>query len=200
MRFVLEMDLRLFELAEALHEAFFVGVDQDVVDGRILEQRLDRPESYHLVDDFFRECRCSLWLRDSRSFQIFAHIGTNLMDQVLARQLLQGGEIELIDDPRVQLELLVESRRPLRNQFVIVLRGRGRAHAHSSRAPCSGMRVQVVTFKKKFIFISYYCYSIYALRRRSVQNVDTGDNHISGSEAGPDFIRGSSQLTWPAPI
>ena len=45
MRFIFEMDAGRFQLSEAFHKAFLVGVDQDVVDGRILEQGLDRPEA-----------------------------------------------------------------------------------------------------------------------------------------------------------
>src|SRR5262249_15368615 len=50
---------------------------------------------------------------------VFADIGTNLADQVLARKLFQRDEIELVNDPLVQLELLVEQGRPLRNQLAI---------------------------------------------------------------------------------
>ena len=53
MRFVLEMDDRLLELPEPLYEAFLMGIDQDVIDGGVFEQGLDRPEPRHLVDDLF---------------------------------------------------------------------------------------------------------------------------------------------------
>ena len=88
MGFIFEMDAGLFELSEALHKAFLVCVDQDVVDGRILEQGLDRPEACHLVDDFLRK-GLQLFLIEGKPLRadIFAEIGTNLANQVLARKL-----------------------------------------------------------------------------------------------------------------
>src|SRR5262249_54275894 len=120
MGFIFEMDAGLFELSEALHKAFFMRVDQDVVDGRILEQWLDWPEARHLVDDFLRES-LQLPLIEGEPLRpdIFAEIRANLADQVLARELFQRDEIELVNDPLVQLELLIEQGRPLRNQFAI---------------------------------------------------------------------------------
>ena len=120
MRFVLEMDGRLLELAEAFHEAFLVGVDQDIVDGRILEQGLDRPEPDHLVDDFLRE-HLQLPLVEGEPLRphVIAEIGTNLAGEILARKLFQRCQIELVDDPRVQLELLVEQCRTLRDHLMI---------------------------------------------------------------------------------
>src|SRR5262249_28768026 len=88
MSFIFEMDAGLLELSEALHKAFLVRVDQDVVDGRILEQRLYRPEARHLIDDFLREgLQLSLIEGEPLRADIFAEIGTNLADQVLARKL-----------------------------------------------------------------------------------------------------------------
>src|SRR5262245_55601820 len=120
MGFIFEMDAGLFELSEALHKAFLVCVDQDVVDGRILEQWLDRSKACHLVDDFLRESlQLSLIEGEPLCADIFAEIGTNLADQVLARKLFQGYEIELVNDPLVQFKLLVEQGRPLCNQLAI---------------------------------------------------------------------------------
>src|SRR5262245_46273063 len=122
MRFVLEMDFRLFELAESFHEAFLVRIDEDIVDGRILEQGLDRTKTRHFVDDFLGEC-LQLFLVEGKPLvaHIFAEIGTNLTEEVLARELFQGNKIELVNDSLMQLELLVEQRRPLGHQFVVVL-------------------------------------------------------------------------------
>src|SRR6516225_5939243 len=120
MGFIFEMDGSLLELSEALHKAFLVRVDQDVVDGRILKQRLDWSEARHLVDDFLREgLQLSLIEREPLRADIFAEIGANLADQILAWELFQGDEIELVNDPLVQLKLLVEQGRPLRNQLAI---------------------------------------------------------------------------------
>src|SRR5207244_5871858 len=80
----------------------------------------DRPEARHLVDNFLRESlQLSLIEGEPLCADIFAEIGTNLADQVLARELFQGHEIELVNDPLVQLKLLVEQGRPLCNQLAI---------------------------------------------------------------------------------
>ena len=81
MRFVLEMDFRLFELSESFHEAFLVRIDEDIVDGRILEQGLDRTKARHFVDDFVGECQQLLLVeREPLVAHIFAEIRTNLTD------------------------------------------------------------------------------------------------------------------------
>ena len=48
---VLERRGDAFEHALSLDEDLLVGVDQDVVDRRIAEQRLERPEAEHIVQD-----------------------------------------------------------------------------------------------------------------------------------------------------
>ena len=58
MRLVLEMDLRFLELAKALDVAPLVRIDQNVGDGRILQQRLDRAVAGHFGEDLVRrKCR-----------------------------------------------------------------------------------------------------------------------------------------------
>src|SRR5215204_4041266 len=49
--FVLEPHQRRFEHAGPLDVDAFVAVDQNVVDGRVLEQRLDRSETGHFIED-----------------------------------------------------------------------------------------------------------------------------------------------------
>ena len=51
MRLVLEGDMHLLELAVPLDEAVVVTVDQNVVDRRVFQQRLERPEADHFIDD-----------------------------------------------------------------------------------------------------------------------------------------------------
>ena len=51
MRLVLEAHAARLEHAGALDVDAFVAVDQDVVDGRVLEQRLERAEPGHLVEN-----------------------------------------------------------------------------------------------------------------------------------------------------
>ncbi len=120
MRLVLEVDGGLLELAEALDKTLPVGVDQDIGDGRVLEQRLDRPEPGHLVDDVFGEGgELALVQRDLLGAHILADIGADFADEILARHPLEHGKIELVDDPGVKFDLLVQQRRPLRDQFLI---------------------------------------------------------------------------------
>ena len=79
MCFVLEMDDRLLELSEPLDEAFLVGIDQDVVDGGVLKQWLNRPESRHLVDDFVgKRKQLSLVERQPLGLCIFTEVVTHL--------------------------------------------------------------------------------------------------------------------------
>src|SRR5262245_21999537 len=122
MRFVLEVDDRLFEFPEPLHEAFLVGIDQDIVDGGVLEQCLDRAEPRHLVDDFFGE-RKQLSLIESQPLGpcIFANIVTHLACQIFTRELFERNEIELIDDAFVQLNFFIEQRWALFEQLMIVV-------------------------------------------------------------------------------
>jgi len=49
---VLEAHQRRLQHAGALDVDLLMTVDQDVVDHRILEERLDRPEAGHLIEDF----------------------------------------------------------------------------------------------------------------------------------------------------
>ena len=126
MGFVLEMDLGLVELAEALDEAQLVGIDEDVGDGRVLEQRLDRTIAGHLVDDLFGEqLELALIERNLLGAHVVGHIGGDLLDQLRPRQLLEHGQIEFIDDAVVQLELLFEQRRTPLNQILVEAVGTG---------------------------------------------------------------------------
>ena len=118
MRFVLEMDLGLLQLPEALDEAAPMGVDENVGDGRILQQRLERPIAGHLGDDLVRES-VELLLIERQAFaaNVVADISANLLCKFVRRHLLERRQIELVDDALVQLELFVEQPRPARDQI-----------------------------------------------------------------------------------
>ena len=51
MRFVFEANIDALELAEALYETKFVRIDQDIIDRRIFEQRLDRAKADHFGEN-----------------------------------------------------------------------------------------------------------------------------------------------------
>ena len=55
MAFVVEGDGGFFKDAAALDVDVFVGVDEDVGDGLVFEQRFERAEAKDLVDDFLGE-------------------------------------------------------------------------------------------------------------------------------------------------
>src|SRR5258705_10641917 len=118
MGFVFEMHLGLVQFAETLNEAELVGVDQDISDCWILQQRLDRNITSHLIDDLVGEYfKFALIERNLLSADVSRHIGGNLLDQLLPWQLFQQGKIELVDDPRMQLELLVQKGGTPRDQI-----------------------------------------------------------------------------------
>ena len=127
-RFVLEMDLGLLQLPEALDEAALMRVDENVGDRRVLQQGLERTIARHLGDDLIRE-NVELLLIERQAFaaNVVADIGSHLLRQFVRRHLFQRRQIELVDDALVQLELLVEQSRPARDQIgVDVVRPRRR--------------------------------------------------------------------------
>src|SRR3954454_24327987 len=99
MLLVLEVDLGLLELSKALDEAFLVGVDQNVGDGRVFQQRLDWPKAGHFIDDLIPEgLQLTLIKRNVFAPNIVSDIVADDADELLARHLLQIREVELIDD------------------------------------------------------------------------------------------------------
>ena len=124
-RFILEMDLGLLQLPEALDVAALVRVDENVGDRRVLQQRLERTIAGHLGDDLVRES-VELFLIERQAFaaNVVADISSNLLCKFV-RQLLQRRQIEFVDDALVQLQLFVEQPRPARDQIgVDVVRAR----------------------------------------------------------------------------
>ena len=109
MRLVLEAHAGRLQYAAPLDIDAFVAVDQDVVDAWVLEQRLERAETRHLVKDFRNEIVELLGVEREPLGQ---HI---LRDQLLDvgadfvfRQLFQRRQIDLLDQPPVQPHLGVE--------------------------------------------------------------------------------------------
>ena len=109
MRLVLEAHRRRLEHAGALDVDAFVAVDQDVVDGRVLEQRLDRPEAGHLVDDLVDEVFELLRVeRDALGEHVLGDQCGDLPPHLAFGYLLDRREIDLLDQPAVQPHLGVE--------------------------------------------------------------------------------------------
>ena len=97
------------QLAAPLDEGRLVAVDQDVVDGRVLQQRLERAEAHHLVEDF----RDELVELGGVQRQPLGDdmLGDKLLDvrpHLVLGQLLQRRQVDLLDQPAVQPHLGVE--------------------------------------------------------------------------------------------
>ncbi len=56
MRLILEDQGDPLEQAETLYVDTFVRVDQDIINSGVLEQRLDRAQAGHFVDEFVNQC------------------------------------------------------------------------------------------------------------------------------------------------
>src|SRR3954447_25394878 len=120
MGLVFEMYLGLLQFAEALDEAELMGVDQDISDCWILQQRLDRTIAGHLVDDLVgKYFKFALIERNLFSADVSRHICGNLLDQLFPWQLFQHSKIELVDDARMQLELFVQKGRAPCDQICV---------------------------------------------------------------------------------
>src|SRR5262249_15024552 len=121
-RLILEMHLGRLQLSKSLDKTHLVGIDQNVGDGRVLEQRFDRAVPGHLIHNLVRE-QFELALIEGNSLGLYVvrHIATNLPLQLLWRQLLQYAEVELVDDLLMQPQFFIEQRRTLRKQLAVRL-------------------------------------------------------------------------------
>ena len=87
----------------AFDEGRLVAVDQDVVDGRILEQGLQRPQAGHLVEDFRDELVELLGVeRQPLDDDILRDELLDMRPHLVFGQLFQRREIDLLDQPAVQ--------------------------------------------------------------------------------------------------
>ena len=109
MRLVLEAHQGRLEHAAALDVDLLVAVDQNVVDGRILEQRLDRSESHHLVEDLGDEV-FQLLRVEGQPFRhgVLRDHPVNLAADFVLRHLLERGQVDLLDQPAMQPDLGIE--------------------------------------------------------------------------------------------
>ena len=113
MRLVPEANRRGFELAASLDENAFVPIDEDVADGRILEQGFERPQSDHLVDDLRDEldeflCRQRQPLADGELRDDLMDLRSHLVDL----QFFHRSKIEFLDQLMMQAHLGIEQRLP----------------------------------------------------------------------------------------
>ncbi len=109
MRLVLETHAGRLQNALPLDIDAFVAVDQDVVDGRVLEQRLERAEAGHLVENFRDEVVELLRIeRQPLDQHVLRHQLLDVIADFLFGQLFQRRQIDLFDQPAVQPHLGVE--------------------------------------------------------------------------------------------
>ena len=109
MRLVLEAHAGRLEHAVPLDIDAFVAVDQNVVDGRVLEQRLERAEAGHLVENFRDEVVELLGVeRQPLDQHVLRHQLLDVVADFLFRQLFQRRQIDLLDQPAMQAHLGVE--------------------------------------------------------------------------------------------
>ncbi len=86
-----------------------MAVDQDIVDGRVLEQRFERPEARHLVEDFRDEVVELLGIeREPFDQHVLRYELLDVVADLLFRQFLQRRKIDFLDQPTVQPHLGVE--------------------------------------------------------------------------------------------
>ena len=109
MLLVLEAYRQRLEHTTALHIDAFMTVDQDIVDALILEQRLERTEAGHLVENFRDEIGEFLRIeRQPFGQHVLRHQLLDVLASLLFRQLFQRGEIDLFDQPAMQADLGIE--------------------------------------------------------------------------------------------
>src|SRR5690349_17277423 len=106
MTLVLEYDRRQLKPPLALHEDLAVRIDQDIIDGRVLEERLERTKADHLVDDIVGDLRLfALVELDAISLQQPGDDASRLFAKRLRRELLNCREVDLLEQPLVQPDL-----------------------------------------------------------------------------------------------
>src|SRR5215212_6939721 len=110
MRLVLEQRRHRLEHAATLDEDVLVAVDQDVGDRRVLEQGLERAETRHLVHDLGdEEVELPGVEGEALGDDPLRDDAVDLAAQLVGRQLLERGEVELLDQAPVQAHLASSS-------------------------------------------------------------------------------------------
>ncbi len=109
MRLVLEAHRGGLQNAAALHIDAFVAVDQNVVDAAVLEQRLDRAEAGHLVENFVDELGELLGIqRQTLDQDVLRDELLDVLADFVLGQLFERRKVDLLDQLAVQPHLGVE--------------------------------------------------------------------------------------------
>ena len=132
MLLVLEAHAAGLQQAAALHIDAFMTVDQNIGDGLVLEQRLERTETRHLVEDLGDEVVELLLIeRQPLDQDVLRHQLLDMRPHLVFRQLLQRREVDLLDQPAMQPHLGVEQL--VGEERVRRLRGRFRGRFWKNR-------------------------------------------------------------------
>ncbi len=106
---VLEPHRQRLKHAGTFHVNALVAVDQDVVDGWILEQRLKRTKAGHFIEDFRNEIAQFLGVeRQALDQHILRNELLDMAADFFFRDLVQGRKVDLLDQAPVQTHLGVE--------------------------------------------------------------------------------------------
>ena len=109
MRFILEAARDRLQQTAALDEGAFMTVDQDVADRRILEQRLQRTETRHLVENFRDEGVELMGVeRQPLGHDVLRDELLDVRPHLVFGQLFQRRKVDLLDQLAVQPHLGVE--------------------------------------------------------------------------------------------
>ena len=109
MRLILEAHAGRLEHAAALDVDAFMAVDEDVVDGLVLEQRFERTEAGHLIENFRYEIVEFLSVkREPLGQDVLRHQLLDVAADFVFGKFFQRRQIDLLDQPAMQPHLGVK--------------------------------------------------------------------------------------------
>ena len=106
MLFVLEGDVGQFQLAITFHENLLWAVDQNIVDRVVLQQGFQRAKTRHLEIQILVQGLAFLAVQhDPHGFQSFGGNRVDFLTQIHLGRLFKGGEVQVVQQGLVQLQL-----------------------------------------------------------------------------------------------
>lgn len=111
MGFILERNVDRHQLAAALHEAVLMPVDQNVGDGRVLEQWLKRAKANHFINNVVNQCIQFGNIQRKALFpNLLGDISEDFAAHILNRHALQSGKIEVLNQLAMKPTLASSTR------------------------------------------------------------------------------------------
>ena len=109
MSLVLEANQRRLQHTGTLDIDLLMAVDQNVVDHGVFEQRLDRTEAGHLVENLGNEILELLGIeREPFGERVLGDEAVNVTTHLVVRHFLQHRQVDLLDQPPMKPNLGVE--------------------------------------------------------------------------------------------